>query len=103
VSVGIIGVSDPGENVTITIDRVAQDEPTDGMGDGDTAVDAVINADGTVLLRAERSGDGNGRVYHVHFTASDLDGSASGVVTVCVPDDGRNVAIDGGELYDSTK
>ena len=102
-SVGIIGVSDPDDTVTIAIDHVTQDEPTDGAGDGDTAVDAVINADGTVLLRAERSGNGDGRVYHVHFTASDLDGSASGVVTVCVPHDRRTVAIDGGELYDSTK
>lgn len=102
VSVGITGVSDPDNNATIVIDGVTQDEPTDGLGDGDTAVDAIINADGTVLLRAERSGTGDGRVYHVHFTASDLEGSASGVVEVCVPHSRRSDAIDGGELYDST-
>jgi cysteine-rich repeat protein len=101
VAVGIIGVSDPNDNATITIDSVTQDEPTSGLGDGDTAVDAIINGDGTVLLRAERSGTGDGRVYHVHFTASDLEGSASGVVTVCVPRDRKSVAVDGGELYDS--
>jgi hypothetical protein len=79
VAIGIIGVSDPNTNATITIDQVTQDEPTNGLGDGDTAVDAIIKADGTVLLRAERSGGGDGRVYHVHFTASDPEGSASGV------------------------
>jgi len=103
VSVGIIGVSDSEDNATISIDSITQDEPTNGLGDGDTAVDAVINADGTVLLRAERSGSGNGRVYHIHFTASDLEGSASGVVTVCVPHDRKSIAVDGGQLYDSTK
>ena len=46
-------------DVTITIDGVTQDEATNGLGDGDTPIDAVINADGTVLLRAERSGKGN--------------------------------------------
>lgn len=101
-SVGITGVSDPEDNATITIDGVTQDEPTNGLGDGDTAIDAIINADGTVLLRAERSGKGNGRVYHVHFTASDLEGSASGVVNVCVPHSNKSTAIDGGELFDST-
>lgn len=102
-SVGITGVSDPQDNATITVTSVTQDEPTNGLGDGDTAVDAVINSDGTVLLRAERSGKGDGRVYHIHFTASDLEGSASGVVTVCVQRDKKSVAVDGGELYDSTK
>jgi chitinase len=101
VQVGIIGVSDPEENANITITSVTQDEPTNGLGDGDTPVDAIINADGTVLLRAERWGSGDGRVYHIHFTASDLEGSVEGVVTVCVPRDRKSIAIDGGGLYDS--
>jgi hypothetical protein len=102
VSVGIIGVSDPEDNATITIDSVTQDEVANGLGDGDTAVDAIINADGTVFLRAERSGKGNGRVYHIHFTASDYEGSASGVVSVCVPHSKKKAAVDGGELFNST-
>jgi hypothetical protein len=65
VAIGIIGVNDLNTNATITIDQVTQDEPTNGLGDGDTAVDAIIKADGTVLLRAERSGGGDGRVHHV--------------------------------------
>ena len=102
VAVSINGVSDPNNNATITVTSITQDEVTNGLGDGDTAVDATINANGTVFLRAERSGKGNGRVYHVHFTASDIEGSSSGVVTVCVPHSKKSVAIDGGELYDST-
>ncbi len=99
VSVGIVGVSDPDNNATITIDSVTQDEPTNGQGDGDTEIDAFINPDGTVLIRVERSGNGNGRVYHIHFTVSDLEGSASGVVTVSVPHKKKDTAIDGGELF----
>jgi len=103
VSVGISGVSDPDDNATITINGVTQDEVTNGLGDGDTAVDAIINDDGTVLLRAERSGTGDGRIYHIAFTASDLEGSSSGVVDVCVPHSKKSEAVDGGALYDSTQ
>ena len=102
VAVGITGVSDPDDNAVITIDGVTQDEPTSGLGDGDTAVDAIVNPDGTVLLRAERSGTGDGRVYRIAFTASDYEGSASGVVNVCVPHTRQSGAVDGGSLYDST-
>ncbi|MGK0189660.1 MAG: hypothetical protein ACI9R3_005477 [Verrucomicrobiales bacterium] len=104
VAIGIIGVTDPdNSDITITVDSVFQDEPTNGQGDGDTEIDAIINGDGTVLIRAERSGNGDGRVYHIHFTASDFEGSASGVVTVSVPKKKKAAAIDGGELFDSTQ
>jgi hypothetical protein len=104
VQVSILGVIDAEQNDTITITRVTQDEPTNGSGDGDTAIDAVINGDGTVLLRAERDNTGNGRVYHIHFTASDFEGNASGVVNVSVPVNKKtDTAVDDGELYDSTQ
>jgi hypothetical protein len=103
VSVGITGVSDPNNNATITITGVTQDEPTNGLGDGDTAIDAVINSDGTVLLRAERAGNGDGRVYRVTFTASDPEGSVSGVVVVTVPHSPKKPAIDNGHVFDSTR
>jgi cysteine-rich repeat protein len=102
VNVGINGVNDPNDNETITIDSITQDEPVGGLGDGDTSPDAIINDDGTVLLRAERSGQGNGRMYHIYFTASDFEGSDSGVVEVCVRNKKNDIAIDDGELYDST-
>ncbi len=43
-------------------------------------------------------------VYYVYFTVSDFEGSASGAVKVSVPrDKNGDFAIDGGELYDSTR
>jgi hypothetical protein len=104
VKVSILGVVDPNNDAKITITSVKQDEATDGLGDGDTAIDAIINADGTVLLRAERAALGNGRVYHVRFTAADSESSVSGEVKVSVPrNKSTDKAGDGGELYDSTK
>jgi hypothetical protein len=103
VTVGITGVSDPDNNATVTITGVTQDEPTNGLGDGDTAIDAIINADGTVLLRAERSGTGDGRVYRIRFTASDLEGSASGEVIVSVPHSVKKPAADSGSVFISTQ
>jgi hypothetical protein len=104
VKVSVLGVVSADSDVVITVTGVMQDEPTDGLGDGDEPVDATINADGTVWLRAERSGKWNGRVYHIYFTATDSQGSASGEVTVSVPRDKKGVAIDDGDLFffDST-
>jgi len=104
VPVSILGIVDPDNNATITITGVTQDEPTNGLGDGDTPIDAIINADGTVLLRAERSGKGDGRVYRISFTASDFEGSASGVVKVVVPHSKKtDAAIDSGGVFQSTQ
>lgn len=103
VSVAILGVTDPNADATITITSVTQDEPTQGLGDGDTAIDAVINTDGTVLLRAERAGNGDGRVYRITFTASDAEGSSSGSVTVSVPHNPKRPAIDSGQSYSSSQ
>jgi len=104
-AVTILGVADrEDETVNITITDVTQDEPLDGQGDGDTAPDAVIQGD-TVLLRAERNGDGNGRVYRITFEASDgVGGVCAGFVTVCVPHSkGKNAppCVDDGQFYDS--
>ena len=106
-SVSIVGVKDTdNSNVFIHVDSVFQDEPTNGLGSGDTPIDAnIINIDGSVLLRAERSGQGNGRVYHINFTASDgVGGTCSGHATVCVPRNQGSGAkcVDEGQLYDST-
>lgn len=104
VSVNILGVADPdGDNVAITIDKITQDEPVNGTGDGDTAPDGAINGS-RAQVRAERSGSGNGRVYAISFTASDgRGGRASGSVKVSVPhDQGKGkVAVDDGQSYSS--
>ena len=73
------------------------------QGDGDTSPDAVLQGD-KVLLRAERSGSGNGRVYQVSFTANDgHGGSCPGAVMVCVPHDRKpGTCVNDGQRYDST-
>lgn len=106
-SVDILGVTDPeGDAVTITIDAVFQDELVDapGSGDGPTTPDAVGVGTSTAMLRAERAGNGNGRVYHVLFTARAASGTCSGEVLVGAPtSQGRKGApVDDGPLYDST-
>jgi hypothetical protein len=75
-----------GGDVHITITGVTSDEPVHD----DTCPDAVIHSDGTVDLRAERSDKGNGRVYTIHFTATDDGASCDGTVFVCVPHDQRS-------------
>jgi hypothetical protein len=100
-SMHILGLVNPNHD-PVTINAVTQDEPTNGLGDGDTPVDAIISGD-SATLRAERSGNGNGRVYHVCFTVHDPEQDATGCVTVSVPKSKKtDVAGDGGSLYDST-
>lgn len=65
--------------------RVTQNELANSKWDSNTEVDRVIKANGEVLLRAERAGGGNGSVYTLHFTATHLQGHATGSVTVTVP------------------
>ncbi len=104
VEVGIQGVTDPGgPPVAVTVTGVRQDEPVNGLGDGNTAPDAVLTGS-SVRLRAERSGLGDGRVYHLDFTATAGGRSCQGSVTVCVPhDQGQGaVCVDQGPLFDST-
>ncbi|WP_300458642.1 hypothetical protein [Desulfobacula sp.] len=110
VDIGIIGVTDPdGDPVTITIDSINQDEPVDTYGDGKFTPDGQVIGTDTASVRAERAGSkkvpGNGRVYHIAFTASDdKGGECNGEVLVGVPhDQGQgNVPIDDGPSYDST-
>jgi hypothetical protein len=101
--VDITGVSDPNnDQVIMTVTRVTQDEPINGLGDGDTSPDAVIQ-ENSVLVRAERAGGGTGRVYKVTFSATDAAGGRCvGSVSICVPHDRRMATcVDDGQLYDS--
>jgi hypothetical protein len=113
VSIGIAAVMDEDDeynDVTLKITGVTQDEPVSGQGKGDSSPDAVIQlgdpAD-SVLLRAERTGDGgtqeNGRFYVVSFTADDGFESCSGSVKVGVPHDRKDIPVDDGQLFDSTQ
>ena len=65
---------------------VTSNEPDNGLGDGDQPGDIVIQSDGTILLRAERSGNGNGRIYTITYSAQDTAGNVTiKSVTVTVP------------------
>ena len=112
VPINILGVTDPdGDDVSINVDGIWQDEPVDGTGDGKFAPDGRGVGTDTAHLRAERVGgsgknQGNGRVYHVFFTADDGNGgTCSGEVLAGVPHDmGQGkVPVDDGALYDSTQ
>jgi hypothetical protein len=107
VEIAITGVTDPdGDPVTITVTGNTQDEPTNGVGDGDTAPDGFGVGTSKAQVRAERSGTGNGRVYAISFKAEDGKGGAcTGVVKVSVPHDrGKgSVAVDDGQSFDSTR
>ncbi len=52
-------------------------EHENGTGDGDTAPDWVVLDDHHVQLRAERAGNGNGRVYTITTTCHDQYGNTS--------------------------
>jgi hypothetical protein len=93
------------DGVAIAITGVTQNEPVNGLGDGDTSPDTVVQQD-AVLIRAERSGTCNGRVYRIAFTADDGQGGrCAGAVTVGVPHTMKpgTTPIDDGQVYDSTQ
>jgi uncharacterized repeat protein (TIGR01451 family) len=101
----ITGLTDPdGNPVSVTITGIFQDEPTNGLGDGDTGpADASILGANSFSVRAERSGTQDGRVYYVQFTGSDgQGGSCSGTAAVGVPHDLAHATVGGGPLYAST-
>ncbi|MBI1782772.1 MAG: T9SS type A sorting domain-containing protein [Sphingobacteriales bacterium] len=68
---------------------VTSNEPVLGTGDGDTSPDWILGTDGHSLqLRAERSGNGTGRIYTITITATDACGNSSTkTVTVVVSHD----------------
>jgi cysteine-rich repeat protein len=108
--ISVDGVTDPdGDPIAITIIGISQDEPLNGLGDGNTCPDASGVGASTASVRAERSGTrkvpGDGRVYHIAFSADDgQGGQCTGTVTVCVPHDQRlgGDCVDQGPMYDST-
>jgi hypothetical protein len=70
---------------TCMIASVTSNEPVNGGGDGDTGTDWQITGPNTVALRAERSGNGSGRVYTLTVRCTDPAGNAStGTTTVAV-------------------
>lgn len=84
--------------------RIAsQDEPVDAQGDGSFSQDGEGVGTDTANVRAERAGTGNGRVYHVDFTADDGNGNfCSSTVQVDVPRSLKHGPVNDGPIFDST-
>ena len=104
VGISILGVQDPDcDPFSIAITRITQDEPVNGFGDGNTCPDAVGMGASATQLRAERNGGGNGRVYTIYFTATDVrGGNSSGSVKVRVPQNVHDLAVEDRATFVST-
>ncbi|MGH2830185.1 MAG: hypothetical protein ACRDJM_06855 [Actinomycetota bacterium] len=112
--------TNPEHTLTLTITRVSHDEMVDestelnGAGNTPFATDGVItnpggtgngSVQGTVDVRSERSGRGDGRVYTIEYTATSTgtddegntttDDDCSGSIAVSVPHDCRGGACKG--------
>jgi hypothetical protein len=76
-------VCDP--SPTITFVSITSNEPDNGIGDGNTVNDITMLSNYTFEFRAERAGNGVGRVYTITYQATDASGNsaqASATVTV---------------------
>ncbi len=93
---------DPTVNLnSVFILKVTSDEVEDGQGDGNTLNDIVIAADcKSAQLRAERSGNGDGRVYTITFKVKDAAGNfTTATAKVTVRKSPNNPAVDSGPNY----
>jgi len=74
----------------VTLVSISSSEADDSKGDGHTKDDIKIGKDGTIYLRAERSGAGKGRIYTITYQAVDDSGNITlKTATVTVPHDHR--------------
>jgi len=86
-----INTTDVGSQIdSVVLTSITSNESDNGLGDGDTSND-IQNAqfgslDTSFTLRAERSGNGTGRVYTITYTVTDKAGNTtSALATVIVP------------------
>jgi len=101
ISSTVAGVTDlEGDAVSLAITSIFQDEWYMVSG----TPDASGLGTPTARLRSFRLNGGDGRVYHVRFTATDSRGAAcAGEVRVCVPIVQGGTCGDGGARVDSTR
>ncbi len=80
------------DNCSVTsVISVTSNESVNGTGDGDTDPDWIVIDNHHVQLRAERSANGDGRIYTITITATDGSGNtAVKTVEVRVPHDIKN-------------
>jgi len=88
----VTDVCDPKASAVLAAVASSESDDAPGSGDGNTTGDiqdaSIGTPDTSVLLRAERSGDGSGRVYSLTYAARDDSGNtASALVIVTVPHD----------------
>ena len=109
----VLGVTDPdGDTVRITITGITSDEPTasdEESGGAMHSPDARGVGTSSFAVRAERSGELNGRVYVVSFTADDglPNGTSMGTICIKVPLNRPrltvpSLAVDDGQCFDAT-
>jgi len=87
---------------SVVISQVTSDEFENSVGDGNTLNDIVIAADcRSVQLRAEREGNGDGRVYTIIFKVTDASGNVgTATARVFVPhSQNGGSAVDSGPHY----
>lgn len=77
------------------------DEADNANGDGNTTGDLAFHC-GTALVRSERAGPGDGRVYTLTLSVQDAAGNLSepALVTISVPHDRAHAAVDSGPVYE---
>jgi hypothetical protein len=81
---------------------VVSDEPENDRGDGNTTHDVLFEYGcAGALIRSERQGPGDGRVYQATLSVGDAAGNAAeAVVSVSVPKSrGHGPAVDSGDVY----
>jgi hypothetical protein len=97
-TVTLSGATDAdGDRLTYRVDAVAQDELVSAG-----THDAFLLGGASLLLRAERAGGGDGRVYTIAYTVSDgRGGTCGGTALVAVPHDAAHAAVKSRAAYDS--
>lgn len=69
-----------------TLLSITTNEDDNNSGDGDTTNDILVEFDGTIYLRAERNGNGTGRIYTITYQAvNDAGVVSTQSATVTVP------------------
>jgi hypothetical protein len=93
ISIGVTLSDNCGDTTTATqcqVTNVTSNEPINGRGDGNTDWDWEITGPLGLMLRAERAGLLNSRIYTIWVVCTDPSGaSTTGTTTVTVPHDQR--------------
>lgn len=97
----VISVTDNCPFGDVYISHATSDEPETGGGSGNTTDDIVISDDcQSIDLRKERAGNGNGRVYTIHFAVEDEGGNVgTASAQVHIPKNNGGTATDDGPVY----